>query len=132
MAGISGSLTLTGLWPLLLVRDLERSIAFYRDVLGFQIAGEAVSQAGTRYWCRLQREGISLMLQQAEAEDGPLENCGRHVAFYILCADADAWYAELTARGLSLAPPQTAEYGMRQVFVPEPDGYVLCLESVSE
>jgi hypothetical protein len=37
-------------------------------------------------------------------------------------------HAELTARGLALQPPENAYYGMRQLFVPDPDGYALCFE----
>ena len=38
-------------------------------------------------------------------------------------------YAELTSRGLRLDPPKVAYYGMKQLFVPEPDGYSICFES---
>jgi glyoxylase I family protein len=51
------------------------------------------------------------------------------VAFYFVCDDAESMHAELTARGLSLDPPTVAYYGMKQLFVPEPDGYALCFES---
>ena len=116
-------------WPLLLVQDIERSWEFYRDRLGFESAGEAGAD-GRVYWRRLRRGGASLMLQQAEAEDGPAAGRGRGVTFYFVCDDADAMHAELTARGLALALPQTASYGMRQLFVSEPDGYALCFESL--
>jgi uncharacterized glyoxalase superfamily protein PhnB len=116
------------LWPLLFVRDIARSMEFYRERLGFQVANEASSE-GRVCWCRMQRGGASLMLQQAEAEDGPAEGRGRGVAFYFVCDDADALHAELTARGLTLDPPTVADYGMKQLFVPEPDGYAICFES---
>jgi predicted enzyme related to lactoylglutathione lyase len=51
------------------------------------------------------------------------------VIFYFVCDDADQMHAELTDRGLTLAAPKTAYYGMRQVTVPDPDGYVLCFEN---
>jgi catechol 2,3-dioxygenase-like lactoylglutathione lyase family enzyme len=116
------------LWPLLFVRDIERSLAFYRDRLGFDVVGEAKA-GGKAFWRRLQRGGASIMVQQAEAEDGPAEGRGRGVAFYFVCDDADVMHAELTARGLQLDPPSIAEYGMKQLFVPEPDGYAICFES---
>jgi hypothetical protein len=81
------------------------------------------------FWCRLERGGASIMLQQAEAEDGPAEGRGRGVAFYFICDDADAVYTELTSRGLPLEKPTVAYYGMKQLFVPEPDGYSICFES---
>lgn len=129
MNAIENRAALQHLWPLLTVEDIQRSIAFYRDRLGFEVVAEA-STAGTTYWCRLARQGGSLMLQQAEpAEDGPAEGRGRGISLYLVCDDADAMHAELVDRGLSLDPPQDAYYGMRQLFVPEPDGYAICFES---
>ena len=81
------------------------------------------------FWCRLERGGASIMLQQAEDEDGPAEERGRGVAFYFVCDNAGAVYAELSSRGLQLDPPKVAHYGMKQLFVPEPDRYSICFES---
>ena len=71
------------------------------------------------------------MLQQAEAEDGPVDQRGRGILFYFVCEDVDRIYEEFTERGLSLASPETAYYGMRQVHVPNPDGYSLWFESAA-
>lgn len=116
------------IWPLLAVSDLARSIEFYRDQLGFQLAEEAKAN-GQIFWCRLERDGACLMLQQACEEDGPSEGRGRGVTFYLVCNDADLVHAELHARGWQLAAPTLAYYGMKQLFVREPDGYSLCFES---
>lgn len=119
----------TDLWPLLFVHDMKRSLAFYEEQLGFTRVGAAKGDDGAIFWCRLQRGRASLMLQQDCAEDGPTAGRGRGVGLYVICDDADRLYAEFTARGLALAPPTTAYYGMRQLTVPEPDGYYLCFES---
>ena len=119
---------LSELCPLLFVQDIQRSIAFYCQTLGFNLAGQARS-GGSVFWCMLQRDGCSLMLQQAEAEDGSPVGRGRGVIFYFVCDDADRMHAELTARGLTLAAPRTAYYGMRQVTMSDPDGYQLCFEN---
>ena len=116
------------LCPLLFVQDIQRSIAFYCQTLGFNLARQAGS-GGSVFWCMLERDVCSLMLQQAEAEDGSPVGRGRGVIFYFVCDDADHMHAELTARGLTLAAPKTAYYGMRQVTVPDPDGYQLCFEN---
>ena len=116
------------LCPLLFVQDIRRSIAFYRDTLGFRVSRQADAD-GSVFWCRLEGDACSLMLQQAEPEDGSPTGRGRGVIFYFICDDADRLHAELTTRGLSLAAPKTAYYGMRQVTVPEPDGYELCFQS---
>lgn len=72
------------------------------------------------------------MLQQAEAEDEPVTGLGRGVVFYFICNNADELYTEMTQRGLQLAPPEVAFYGMKQVHTKDLDGYDLCLESPVE
>jgi len=116
------------MWPLLVVQDISRSIGFYRDQLGFVLVGSAESN-GKVYWCRMERQGSVLMLQQADEEDGPAEGRGRGVSLYFICDDSESMHAELAARGLQLNPPSVAYYGMKQLFVPEPDGYSICFES---
>ena len=81
------------------------------------------------FWCRLERGGSSVMLQAADAEDGPAKARGRGVTLYFVCDDVDAFFEEVLSRGLNVDPPTVAYYGMRQLYVPEPNGYVVCFES---
>ena len=115
--------------PLLTVTDIERSVAFYVDRLGFQVR-EKWEPDGRLSWCWLERDAIAVMLQQhCFDEDGPAEGRGRGIILYCICEDADALHADLTQRGLTLPPPQVAFYGMKQLYVDDPDGYHLCFES---
>lgn len=114
--------------PLLFVEDLARSLAFYRDQLGFKLVN-VWEPDGKIAWCRLARGGSALMLQQACEEDGPAEGRGRGIGFFFLCDDVHKMHAELTASGLSLEMPRAAFYGMTQVFATDPDGYELCFQS---
>jgi uncharacterized glyoxalase superfamily protein PhnB len=116
------------LWPLLAVQEIGRSVEFYCDQLGFAVVGRSESQ-GKLFWCRLERDGASLMLQQADDEDGPATGRGRGVTFYFICDDVDVVHAELLSRGLQLGSPNATDYGMKQLFVQEPDGYSICFES---
>ncbi|MGQ9524940.1 MAG: VOC family protein [Armatimonadota bacterium] len=120
--------TVHELVPLLFVDDIEGTVSFYRDRLGFQVVQEA-RWGGKLGWCRLERQNAALMLQQATEEDEPAQNRGLGVGFYFICDDADAIYAELLSRGMQLDPPQTAYYGMRQLYMKDPDGYIICFES---
>jgi len=129
---MSQSTVVRELVPLLFVDDIERSVSFYCDGLGFRLALEARGDDGKLGWCRLERQGAALMLQQACEEDGPAESRGRGVGFYFICDDADAVHRELLDRGMQLDPPETAYYGMRQVYLKDPDGYILCFESPFE
>jgi uncharacterized glyoxalase superfamily protein PhnB len=131
MAAAEQIATIRQLWPLLAVEDMARSIDFYERALGFSVVGRA-DVDGRTFWCRLERGGASIMLQQADAEDGPVGSRGRGVTLYFVCDDAERLRAELSARGLQLPPVTVAAYGMTQLFVPEPDGYSVCFESPTD
>ena len=83
-------------------------------------------------WCRLERGGFSVMLQQRAEEDGQTSAWGRGVCLYFICDDVDKMYAELSTRGVQLKAPRVAYYEMKQLYVPEPDGYAICFESPTE
>jgi catechol 2,3-dioxygenase-like lactoylglutathione lyase family enzyme len=123
--------TVRELVPLLFVQDIERSLAFYRDSLGFEVRGKWEPD-GKLSWCRIERGHSALMLQQALEEDGPAEGRGRGVGFFFVCDDADAVHSEFRSRGLQLNAPEVAFYGMKQVFVKDPDGYELCFQSPTQ
>jgi uncharacterized glyoxalase superfamily protein PhnB len=131
MTTVEGVATIRHVWPLLMVEDMARSMSFYERTLGFSVVGRAEVD-GRMFWCRLERGGASIMLQQSDDEDGPVEGRGRGVALYFVCDDAERLHAELSGRGLQLPPVAVAEYGMKQLFVPEPDGYSVCFESPTD
>jgi glyoxylase I family protein len=117
--------------PSMFVQDIARSLVFYRDRLGFAVARTWESE-GKLAWCRLQRDSSAVMLQQSTEEDGPAEGRGRGIGFFFICDDVSAIYTDLSGRGLRVDPPQIAFYGMKQLFVKDPDGYELCFESPTE
>lgn len=128
MSPIDHPAAIRELVPLMCVQDVARSLSFYRDRLGFTVVA-AWEPDGKLAWCRLQRDNAAVMLQQATEEDGPADGRGRGVEFFFICDDAGTIHADLSARGLRLDPPRIAFYGMKQVFVIDPDGYRLCFES---
>jgi catechol 2,3-dioxygenase-like lactoylglutathione lyase family enzyme len=130
MSTIEHRATVRNIVPLLFVEDLERSVAFYCDSLGFVLVNEWKPD-GKLAWSRLKRGTAALMLQQSTDEDGPAagRGRGRGVEFFFLCDDAGALHAEFTTRGLDLKRPTVAFYGMNQLFLQDPDGYQLCFQS---
>jgi predicted enzyme related to lactoylglutathione lyase len=53
------------LCPLLFVQDIQRSITFYSQTLGFNLTRQADS-GGSVFWCMLERDVCALMLQQSQ------------------------------------------------------------------
>ena len=66
-----------GMAPLLQVFDMPTSIAFYRDVLGFEVVTTSKPGAERFDWPLLRLNGLELMLNTAYGEDSrPPESHG--------------------------------------------------------
>lgn len=119
--------------PLLYVEDIAMSEAFYKEKLGFTQT-TSWKPGGVLKWCRLDRDGVGLMLQLAEAEEfaGKTGERGRGVTFFFNCEDVDAIRDQFAASGFRLPVPEVAFYGMKQLEFTDPDGYQLCFQSPAE
>jgi glyoxylase I family protein len=123
-----------GLAPLLDVFDMPTSVRFYRDVLGFEVV--QTSGPGENYgWCLLRRNGVDLMLNTAYEDDqrppGPdpaRVAAHRDTALFFGCGDVDGAYDHLRGHGCKVQPPVVQAYGMKQLYVSDPDGYNLCFQ----
>ena len=104
-------------FPILLVADLERSLAFYRDRLGFEVA---YSFEG---FVQLEVEGGKLGLASTDEPVNPAST-----AIWAYTDDVDALFAELTGAGAPVvAAPSDQPWGERLASVADPDGYVVHL-----
>ena len=128
------SLTVDGLCPLLQVFDMPSSLAFYRDVLGFEVVA-AVPAGDHCDWALLRLGPAELMLNTAyEAPERPPTPDPRRVAahrdtaLFFGCADVREAYEHLLEQGLDVRPPTVRDYGMTQLYVRDPDGYELCFQ----
>ena len=106
-------------WAFVLaVPDLDRSAAYYRDVLGFRIGWEEATD-----WRLIERDGVRVMLGHCPRDMRPSE-LGSHSWFgYLEVDDVDALHAEISARGATCSSPQDTHYGMREIVVTTLDGH---------
>jgi catechol 2,3-dioxygenase-like lactoylglutathione lyase family enzyme len=111
--------------PLLMVTDMERSLHFYVDGLGFEIKNRWLPDGQLR-WCWMSLGTAHLMLQVAMpktreqlAAKGKL---GNGVGFYFQCTDAIAMYKLAKERGIADKEPQVGNFNW-EVFLHDPDGY---------
>jgi catechol 2,3-dioxygenase-like lactoylglutathione lyase family enzyme len=106
-------------WAFVLaVPDLERSAAYYRDALGFQVRWEEASD-----WRLIERDGVRVMLGHCPRDMQPTE-LGSHNWFGSLeVDDVDALHAEIAARGATCSSPKDTHYGMREIVVTTVDGH---------
>lgn len=98
------------------VADIAKSIAYYRDALGFAVTFQYGEP--TFYAC-LCRDEVNLhLLAAAETKRLP-----GHGGVCVFVEDVDALHAELAGRGAKVVkPPQDYDYGMRDFDVVDLDG----------
>ncbi len=113
--------------PYFIVSDVARSLAFYRDQLGFEVI-YAIDDTKL-FFAVLRRDGAMLFLR---SHDGiaPAPNHSRHAGFvwdsYSYTPDPDALAAEFAARGVVFAKPlENNGSGLRGFELTDPDGHVL-------
>jgi lactoylglutathione lyase len=112
-------------YVILFVADLERSVAFYRDVIGvpFRLQGDGYVEfatEGARFGLYDRNRLGGLTGQDATAPGRP----GGEVVF--LVGDVDAEAQRLRAAGATiLKGPVDRAWGHRTLHVEDPDGFVV-------
>ncbi|HSI80028.1 MAG TPA: VOC family protein [Solirubrobacterales bacterium] len=114
-------------YAILFVSDLDRSIAFYRDLirLPFRFRADQYAEFSTRgaKFALFPRSALPELINR-EAPEGRAPWPQGEVAF--VCEDVDAEHARLAAAGVEvLAPPTDRPWGERTLHVADPDGNVV-------
>jgi glyoxylase I family protein len=135
------ALDVRGLTPLLQVYDMPASVRFYRDVLGFAVVTTSPVLGPDRFhWALLRLGDAELMLNTAYEfdHDRPREPDSARTAahddtgLFFGCPDVDAAFAELRSKGVAVKEPVVTSYGMKQMYLRDPDGYALCFQWQNE
>jgi catechol 2,3-dioxygenase-like lactoylglutathione lyase family enzyme len=117
---------MVGAATVFVVSEIAKSLAHYRDVLGFTVTFQYGDP--TFYVC-LCREEVALHLLAA----GQTRRLAGNGGICIFVRDVDAVHAELAARGANIVkPPQDYDYGMRDFDVLDPDGNQLVFGTGSD
>ena len=125
---------LTQVVPFLGVTDIERSLRFYLDGLGFTIKHKWEPEGRIR-WCWITRGGASIMLQEY-VKDGhggrrPQGVLGQGMSICFQCKDALALFREFGSRGIEAEEPFVGN-NMWVTILRDPDGYKLDFESPTD
>src|SRR6266545_1032349 len=120
--------------PFFMVSDIEQSLRFYVDGLGFEVKKKWEPE-GKLQWCYIEIGDAALMLQEfwkkghhAGRPDGKL---GQGVSICFFCEDALAIYRDIKSRGIEVSRPFVGN-GMWVTSVTDPDGYHIDFESYTE
>ena len=119
---------LTSIRPNFIVRDLQLSISYYRERLGFQLDFQGPD--GDPFWAGVSRDGVGLMLKAVAPDVLPHPNQTRHKFAppdaQIYSMDPDTLFDEFSRRGASFVKKLSfIEKGSWGFVVTDADGYTL-------
>jgi catechol 2,3-dioxygenase-like lactoylglutathione lyase family enzyme len=119
--------SLQAISPFFIVSNVEQSIAFYRDKLGFETRFQEPQR--DPFFAIIGRDGAQLFFK-SERDVFPLPNSTRHPHMrwdaYVYAPDPDALAAEFAGLGVQFsAPLEDTRDGLRGFEICDPDGYVL-------
>ncbi len=123
------SFTLNKLTPNLVVSDLQRSLEFYREVLGFTVT-IAVPDEPPHVFAALQSGAIEIFLnarESAEAEYSAFTGrpIGGTLTLFVEVVDVRKAYESLKARVKLTMPLEKKWYGVTEFAFEDPDGYTI-------
>ena len=129
-AASSSGLALASVSPAMTVNDIHRSLAWYRDVLGF-VAGERWEKDGALLGVEMKAGKVAFWLGQDDWQKGRDRRKGE--GFRIYCTttqNVDAIAAGIKARGGKLdSEPADMPWGFRLFRLRDPDGYRFAVAS---
>jgi catechol 2,3-dioxygenase-like lactoylglutathione lyase family enzyme len=126
----STTLSFDGLTPNLVVTDLPRSLAFYRDTLGFEVVATHPDEAPFVF-VLLRRGQVNVFLNDAKTVR-TAEPAGQHyqpgpggVGLFFHIKGVDAFHDQVAGSVTVVQPLETRFYGMREFSILDPDGVVI-------
>jgi uncharacterized glyoxalase superfamily protein PhnB len=102
--------------PMLQTEEMQRTIGWYASVLGFVVSASMGDE-----WCRLTRDGVSLMFMSNDHLGKPQATATQ----YFQVDDVMALWASIQDRCTAEWGPEEMPYGMLEVAIRDPNGYLL-------
>jgi len=121
---------LTAVTPSLFTDDIDRSIAFYRDVLGFEVR-ITVPDRAPFVFVSLERDGITVFLNDAaaarrDASEATWLTVGKSgVTMFIDMENIVDFWTQIKGKAPVAMPLVEQWYGLTEFSVTDPDGYLL-------
>jgi uncharacterized glyoxalase superfamily protein PhnB len=116
--------------PFFGVTNMESSLRFYVDGLGFTIKRRWIPEGDEHYpsggrirWCWLELGNAAIMLQEFAPQRRPKEPLGTGASVSFICEDALALYREFGSRGVQTRNRPFVGNGLWVVPLTDPDGY---------
>jgi uncharacterized glyoxalase superfamily protein PhnB len=122
------TLRMRGVTPGFTVNDIERSLAWYRDVLGC-VVNDRWEHEGRLGGVEMMAGNVIFMLSQDDWKKGRDRVKGEGVRLYCTTVqDVDVLARQIKARGGTLTQePRDEPWGMRDIALVDPDGYKITI-----
>lgn len=111
------------LTPNIVVSSMERSLAFYRDALGFAVK-MSVPDAAPYVFVGLESGAVEVFINAAETMPDNA-SFGNSVTLYVEVSDVKALHETLRARVPIAIPLEKKFYGMTEFAIHDPDGHMI-------
>lgn len=120
-----------GITPSLSVFNLQASIRFYKDLLGFKITASSDEAENVDQWVLLAQNGITLRLAPRGEKCCPKPITAnawldRHdMSLSFICTEIDELYAYLQQNGADVQAPAATSFGTKAIEIRDPDGFLI-------
>ena len=104
--------------PVLAVNNIDDTVRFYCDVLGFECANRMDG------WAALSRDNVEVMISLPNAHE-PFEKPTLTGSIYFNTSDVDALWEQIKDKARVVYPIEKFFYGMREFAIRDNNGYVL-------
>jgi catechol 2,3-dioxygenase-like lactoylglutathione lyase family enzyme len=116
--------------PLLNVADIETSLGFWRDLIGFEVE-TLFEQDGRPAFAGLRSGEVVLMLNARGGDPAPRQARPHYTeaVIYLGVGSVHDLATALRAKGFAAPVPERQEYGVDEICVRDPDGYEIAFTS---
>lgn len=117
------------LTPNLMVTDVNKTVEFYKNILGFETVMTA-PQEGTLYWALMKNDAVEIMFQAKESISQEIsafkdKEVGGSLTLYIDVTDIKALYNKVKDHVAIVQEMHTTSYGAQEFAINDVNGYVL-------
>ena len=124
------------LTPNLMVEDVNATVEFYRDVLGFDLL-VTVPDSGTFDWAMMKCGEAEIMFQARGSliEELPAfegAEIGGSLTLYFEVEDVESFHERIKDKVSVIQEMETKFYGMREFYIRDCNGYTLALSQRME
>ena len=113
----------------LMVESVDTTIAFYKDVLGFEVI-TTVPDAGPFDWAWMKRGDVELMFQSRPSLSGDMpafadKEVGGTFGLYINVEGVQSLYDTIKDKVTIIKDMHTTFYGAQEFYIQDCNGYIL-------